>query len=138
MDWAVYCTLKGFELSRLVISYDIACQYGINFRKRFKRYDGTDYLLSPAVTIEHVIPMFHIMAHGSKCQTRYSLHYRPKMARTDGENIERGWANFNPMSMPTKEMGKGSRHDTLNWQFQGFNWERTTSLGTVLAIKTRV
>ena len=44
------------------------------------------------VKFDFVIPMFHIAAHGESCQDKFSLNYRPNMGRTDGENIERGWA----------------------------------------------
>ncbi|KAG1846540.1 hypothetical protein F4604DRAFT_1688355 [Suillus subluteus] len=39
------------------------------------------------------------------------------MARTDGEAIERGWSNMNPVATSTREMGPGSRRDILDDHF---------------------
>lgn len=76
-----------------------------------------------------VIPKFHITAHGPKCQSVYSLNLRQFMGRTDGENIERGWAWMNPASLSTREMGPGARRDTLDDQWAAWNWRQITRLG---------
>lgn len=69
-----------------------------------------------------LIPKFHITAHGPKCQSIFSFNFRRNMARTDGENIERGWAWMNPASLSTREMGPGARRDTLDCQWSAWNW----------------
>ncbi len=51
------------------------------------------------------------------------------MGRTDGENIERGWAWMNPASLSTREMGPGARHDTLDDQWQAWNYQRVVRFG---------
>ena len=112
-----------------MISYDIACQYRKNLAKRIESYENEMQLPSSITEIETVIPMFHIPAHGSSCQTRYSLTFRPQMGRTDGENIERGWAAFNPASMQVREMGSGSRRDVLNFHFDVWNFQRIVNMG---------
>ena len=81
------------------------------------------------IEVKYVIPMFHIMGHGDDCQMRYSLHYLENMARTDGENIERGWVAFNPTVMQVQEMGSRTCQDVLNFHLGSFNWQRTVSLG---------
>ena len=81
------------------------------------------------IDLEFVIPRFHATGHGEKCRTRYSLSYREYMGRTDGENIERGWATFNQLSMATKEMSPGSRQDTLDCHFGDWNFQRILSFG---------
>ncbi len=79
--------------------------------------------------IDYVIPKFHIAAHGSSCQSRFSLNFRPHMGRTDGENIERGWAWLNPASLSTREMGPGARQDALDDQWSFWNWRIVVTLG---------
>ncbi|KLO04000.1 hypothetical protein SCHPADRAFT_948091 [Schizopora paradoxa] len=54
------------------------------------------------------------------------------MARTDGENIERGWAWMNPASLSTREMGPGARHDTLDDQWMSWNYALVSRLGDTL------
>lgn len=116
-----------------MISYDIACQWYRNFLARCETlpdelgFDPSRYFL------EYVIPKFHIAAHGVKCQCRFSLNFRRFMGRTDGENIERGWAWMNPASLSTREMGPGARHDTLDDQWCSWNFRLLTRFGELFS-----
>lgn len=121
MDYALLSTLEGRTLPRLVLSYDIACQWSKNFATRILAFPQR-LQFNPASTIfETVIPKFHIYAHGRKCQTPWSLNYRPHMARTDGEGVEREWSHINPVALSTRLMGPGARHDTLDDQWGAWN-----------------
>ena len=122
-------TTDGEEVSRIVLFYNIACQYCQNFYTRMKNYCNDMAGNLSDFELEFIIPVFHINGHGIQCQTRYSFYYRNHMGRTDGKNIERGWAAFNPASMQVKEMGPGSRRDVLNFQFGHFNWVRIRRMG---------
>ena len=129
MDYIFWSNLRDFTGSRTVVSYDIACQWSINLVKRIAdlpehlRTDASRYIM------KFVIPKFHIHAHGEKCQCTYSLNLLRHMARTDGENIERGWAWMNPASLSTREMGPGARRDTLDCQWSAWNWRLYVRLG---------
>ncbi|KLO03894.1 hypothetical protein SCHPADRAFT_990181, partial [Schizopora paradoxa] len=130
MDFIFSSAIRDITAKRLVVSYDIACQWHKNLRGRLE-------IMNPAYSpdidsraVDFVIPKFHIGAHGSSCQTRFSLNYRPHMGRTDGENIERGWAWLNPASLSTREMGPGARQDALDDQWSFWNWRIVVSLGT--------
>lgn len=79
--------------------------------------------------IKYAVPKFHINGHGDKCRTQFSLNYNEHMGRTDGENIERGWAALNPLSMAAKEMGRGTRHDLLDFHIGDWNFQRVVSFG---------
>jgi len=81
-------------------------------------------------SITYVIPKFHIYGHGTGCQTQFSLNYNPNSARTNGEEPERWWAHINPVSMSTREMGPGARHDTLDDHAAAWNWGKITNFGT--------
>ncbi|KAJ7833716.1 hypothetical protein B0H14DRAFT_3462535 [Mycena olivaceomarginata] len=99
--------------------YDIVCQWWINLKKRL--------LLLPAAVrwtlilglVRFVIPKLHIKGHKIPCQDHYSLELVPGSAQTDGEGIERPWAHIGGVGSSTKEIGPGSREDTLNghWGF---------------------
>ena len=121
----------GTALNGLNISYDIACQWHKNLESRLLLLPS-DYKieLGSRREVEFVIPKFHIGAHGSSCQTKFSLNYRPHMGRTDRENIERGWAWLNPASLSTREMAPGARQDALDDQWSFWNWRIVVSLGT--------
>ncbi|KLO10990.1 hypothetical protein SCHPADRAFT_831771 [Schizopora paradoxa] len=132
MDFIFSSAIRDITAKRLVVSYDIACQWHKKLRGRLANMNPA---YSPDIdsrVVDFVIPKFHIGAHGSSCQTRFSLNYRPHMGRTDGENIERGWAWLNPASLSTREMGPGARQDALDDQWSFWNWRIVVSLGNAL------
>lgn len=79
-----------------------------------------------------LVPKYHLAAHIAECQTSFSFNFTRGVGRTDGEGIERGWANTNRLASSTKEMGPGSRRDTLDDHFGDWNWKKTVGLGTSL------
>ena len=128
VDYVLLSALVGVTL-RLLITYDIACQWYINFKTRCSGLPEAIKFDPIGRQVDYVIPKFHIAAHGSKCQSKFSLNFRRFMARTDGENIERGWAWMNPASLSTREMGPGARHDTLDDQWMSWNYALVSRLG---------
>ena len=126
-------TVRNRKLQRLVVSYDIACRYSKKFRERVSSYCNELQIDFNKVKVEFVIPQFHIIGHVEACWPQYLLRFREHMARTDGENIERGWAAFNLLSMSTREMGAGTREDVLNHQFQDWNFQRILLFGEMLS-----
>jgi len=77
-----------------------------------------------------LVPKFHLNAHIKKCRLEYSFNLVPGVGRTDGEAPERGWSESNAMAASTKEMGPGSRRDTLDDHFGDRNWAKTVQMGT--------
>ena len=129
MDYIFWSAVRGFEGPRITVSYDIVCQWHRNLLKRIEHLPGELQVEIDKFVLEFVIPKFHISAHVPKCQSLYSLNVRRHMARTDGENIERGWAWMNPASLSTREMGPGARKDTLDCQWSAWNWRILVRLG---------
>ncbi|KAJ7070422.1 hypothetical protein B0H15DRAFT_807086 [Mycena belliarum] len=84
------------------------------------------------VLCRFVIPKLHIYGHKMLCQLYFSLNYTPGAAHTDGEGIERPWANIGPVATSTREMGPGSRHDTLDDHWSHWNWQKLVRLGVLL------
>ncbi|TFY55987.1 hypothetical protein EVJ58_g7906 [Rhodofomes roseus] len=127
---SVQHTTPGADKIRLVVSYDIACQWSTNLWSRMSRYERQwDY---DARTITFLIPKFHLPAHQESCQTKYSFNYIKGVGRTDGEGVERGWAAVKGFSGSTKEMGPGSRRDVLDDAFGDYNWRKVTHLARTL------
>jgi hypothetical protein len=61
-------------------------------------------------------------------QVRFSFNYTSLVGRTDGEAPERGWAAANAVSASTREMGPGSRRDTLDDIFADWNHRKRSVL----------
>ena len=93
------------------------------------KFPGDYHLLHNQMTTKFLVPKFHLLAHTSHCQVAYSFNFTPHVGCTDGEAPERGWANINPVASSMKEMGPGTRRDTLDDHFGDWNWKHITQLG---------
>ncbi|KAJ3537962.1 hypothetical protein NMY22_g5368 [Coprinellus aureogranulatus] len=139
MDYFFISTLFLFALVRLIVTYDIACQWSKNLHARCAAYAKTKpntFSEKPDLDIKFAVPKFHLPAHIPACQLQYSLNRLPGVGRTDGECPERLWSTFNGLAYSTREMGPGSRRDTLDDNFGDHNWRKTTELPETFAGKS--
>lgn len=130
MDFIVWYSLLGAIISTLVLSYDIVCQWSRNLVKRHSQLP--DAMRLPAnilSSILYFIPKFHIYGHGEKCQYIFSFNWQKWTARTNGEEPERWWAHINPISMSTKEMSPGGRHNVIDDHTASWNFRKIVNLG---------
>ncbi|KAA1479985.1 hypothetical protein DENSPDRAFT_789779, partial [Dentipellis sp. KUC8613] len=118
---------------RLIISYDIACQFCKNFLKRMRNFPVEFQVEVTNKEIIFIIPKFHLPAHGASCQVRYSFNFIEGVGRTHGEGIEANWSETNGAALSTREMSFAARHETLNDFFGAMNWRKTVSTGSQLA-----
>ncbi|KAG1834248.1 hypothetical protein EV424DRAFT_1468755 [Suillus variegatus] len=128
MDYIVCSALFIFAMSMINISYDIACQW---HKRLWTRMETMPERLCPpqeSSLIQFFVPKFHIQAHVDKCRTNFSFNWSRYVGRTDGEAPERGWSNINQVASSTKEMGPGTRRDTLDDHFGDWNWKKITAL----------
>jgi hypothetical protein len=130
MDYLFLRSLRLVFLVWLVVSYDIACQWAKNLRDRMGLYPHElQTALEGFLSLVFLVPKFHLPAHIASCQIEYSFNLTRWVGRTDGEAPERGWSRFNNVATQTKEMGPGSRRDTLDDHFGDWNWKKTVGLG---------
>lgn len=144
-------SLRDIKVDRLLISYDIMCQWERNLAKRMADLPPNLQLNfasgqvncsiipkffrlaheSPCrmIAIEAAIPKFHLPAHQDMCQIPYSLNFKFGVGRVDGEGIERNWSEMNPVANSMREMGPGSRHDTLDDHCGHRNWRKSVNFG---------
>ncbi|KAF6755232.1 hypothetical protein DFP72DRAFT_1067940 [Ephemerocybe angulata] len=83
MDYFLLSTLNFHPPRRLVLSYDICCQYHKNLRTRCTCYPPNAFTKDPPMKTTYAIPKFHLPAHIEACQTRFSLNWLPRVGRTD-------------------------------------------------------
>ena len=140
MDYSVASTLKALGIiPRLVISYDIVCQWAIRFLERillFPPHVQPELPQGPG-ELWYAIPKYHFRAHKEEGHTQYSLHYMHGVGRVCGEQIERTWPKHSETAGSTREMAPGSRHDTLEDHFGYTNWRVLVSLGAPIASTLR-
>ncbi|KAJ7030837.1 hypothetical protein C8F04DRAFT_1186481 [Mycena alexandri] len=82
--------------------------------------------------VNFVIPKLHIHAHTVLCNILYSLNLIPGSGQTDGEGIERPWANIGGVASSTRIMGPGARHDAIDDHWSFWNWMKLISLADTL------
>ncbi|KAF7354813.1 CxC2 domain-containing protein [Mycena sanguinolenta] len=111
-----------------IISYDIVCQWWKNLKKRLKKLPPLVRLRLVLELVRFVVPKLHINTHTLLCKIAFSLLLVPGSAQTDGEGIERPWANIGGIASSTREMGPGSREDTLNNHWGWWNWQKLLGL----------
>ncbi|KAJ7301216.1 hypothetical protein DFH08DRAFT_978997 [Mycena albidolilacea] len=85
--------------------------------------------------LKFVIPKLHILGHLKLCQELFSLLYMLGAAQADMEGIERIWSSSGLMGASTREMGPGSRQDTLDDFWHYWNWNKVVGMG--LTLRTR-
>ncbi|KAM6497177.1 hypothetical protein JOM56_007650, partial [Amanita muscaria] len=135
MDYFFLSSLQQNCPTRLVVSYDIACQWSKNLGQRIKLYGPSLGSIVQDMSITFAVPKAHLPVHQDFCKSRFSFNLLPRMGRTDGEAPEHGWAATNAVANSTKEMGPGSRRDTLDDHFGDYNWRKVTNLSSVLLAK---
>ncbi|EMD32328.1 hypothetical protein CERSUDRAFT_68683 [Gelatoporia subvermispora B] len=127
MDYLFKSSLGHHSMPSMVASYDIACQWSRNLYSRFTN----------PVQFRFLVPKFHLPAHQESCQNEYSFKLTPHVANTDAESPERGWAFIDPLVSSTREMGPGSRRDTLDDAFSFYNWMKICRLPLSLLRKIK-
>jgi hypothetical protein len=138
MDWVIACVLKHIDARlRKIISYDIVCQWWRNLKKRLLDLPTAVRYHLVLKLVRFVIPKMHIKGHLVGCQDEFSLDRTPGSAQTDGEAIERPWAHIGGVGTSTREMGPGSREDTLNGHWGSWNWQKLVGLGMLATIREK-
>jgi hypothetical protein len=117
------------NLPQVNLSYDIACQYSVNFYKRASAFAPTVKKRFDQKKISFGVPKFHLPAHGPDCWTKFSLNFLSGWARVDGEEIERTWSGSNSVAASTRQMAPGTRHDFLDDLWGAVNFRKMCNLG---------
>jgi len=129
MDYLFFLSLKGDDELPLVVSYDIACQWFKYLRERMDNYSEYIRIDLDNRKITFLVPKFHLPAHIAACQIAFSFHLTKGVGNTDGEAPERGWSDINAIALQTKQMGPGSRRDTIDNHFGDWNYKKNIGLG---------
>ncbi|KAJ7029965.1 hypothetical protein C8F04DRAFT_1211814 [Mycena alexandri] len=132
MDFLLLSALLTFGLLYLVVSYDIACQYALNFWERMGRMPERMRLKLAPSNVWWKVPNFHLPPHKKPCHSPYSFHWMWGAGMTHGEGVEQNWAFSNGAAASTRLMGPGSRQATLEDIFGFHNYDRVLAMYRVL------
>ncbi|KAJ7275700.1 hypothetical protein C8J57DRAFT_1589774 [Mycena rebaudengoi] len=112
------------------LTYDIWCQYQVNFFTRMADYfPDIMYII---FRITGAIPKMHIHNHIARCKVQWNLNWMSFVALTVGEMIETGWAEQNLTAGSTKEQNAGNRHDSIDDTSGHWNWDKTVGFSATL------
>ena len=132
MDLAFLSTLLlAFRsgIKRVLVSYDIGCQWHKNLEKRLALYSASSNLkLSSLSYWRVVVPKFHLAGHGTDCQLAFNINFTHGAGRMTGEMIESGWAQSNSMAIWTRENGPFTRRAVLDDHWNSENWRKLRRL----------
>ncbi|KAJ7782955.1 hypothetical protein B0H16DRAFT_1709789 [Mycena metata] len=133
MDW-IFSAVMRWKNPRLhkVVSYDIICQWFKKLFERLLKMPGAVRFIIVTALFRFVIPKMHIHSHTMACQLLFSLNFLLGAGQTDGEAIERPWANLGGVATSTREMGPGSRRDTLDSHLSYWNWSKLIGIADLL------
>ncbi|KAH6899328.1 hypothetical protein BKA70DRAFT_1526994 [Coprinopsis sp. MPI-PUGE-AT-0042] len=95
--------------------HDMKRPLGVGDLQLGEKYPNMDYFVIWTLTIDG--PIWIVISYDIAC-----------VGRTEGEAPERGWADSNGLAYSTREMGPGSRRDTLDDHFSAVNWTKVTKL----------
>jgi hypothetical protein len=132
MDYIVMASIVGIMLMMLTISYDIACQWKKNLASRNAKLPRRIRLDLSSVEVQCGLPVWHASSHELECSNENSLSFLVGVGKSDGEGVERTWADLNPASFHTKEMGVGNRADTLEDKVDSHNFLKNLTQGKSL------
>ncbi|KAK7019222.1 hypothetical protein VNI00_018122 [Paramarasmius palmivorus] len=120
-----------------VLCYDIVCQYHKKFFERMASLPAVARIGLHQDRWKFAVPKLHIQGHERRCQENFALHFMLGAGQTDGEGIERHWANLGPIGTSTREMGPGHRRDTIDDHMGAWNWSKVIGLGLLLRKRRR-
>lgn len=116
-------------IPHIVVTYDIACQWGQNLCKRLSKYAATEAVdLSSLRSIRFAVPKFHLIGHGKACHLNYNLAFMRGVGMTHGETVETIWSHSTSLATWSREYGPQARHALLDTHWSGWNWRKLIRL----------
>ena len=112
-------------MQRVILSYDIACQWGKHMIRRFE----TNQL--PGLQIPEIllaVGVWHIYAHVKKCFGRFAPVYLLHAGLIDGEIVETLWSRLNPILESCQTMSLANREETINYHMNDINKKKNTEM----------
>ncbi|KAL0568415.1 hypothetical protein V5O48_013569 [Marasmius crinis-equi] len=134
MDFLALSALMGCQLLMVFFSYDIACQWMINFMFRMAAFPP-DMRLPPELEIIFKVPKWHLIGHVLQCLVPFSFAYTEGAGKTDGEAPERCWSWLNVIARSVSMMTAGARWDTMDDFANAWNYRKMINLESSLLRK---
>jgi hypothetical protein len=132
MDYSI-CNAARFNTSGLhglIIIYDIACQWCINFLLRLHNSQYLDLGHWNDNDLLYAIGKFHLNAHKKDCFSQYSLNFIAGIGQADGEIMETNWHPANKIFSFARSMTLSHRTEIYDDYMRDANWKKLVGIGT--------
>lgn len=134
MDYSICQALQFYAgLTVVLVMYDIACQWFINFAKRVKKSPTLN--VPERMSIVPAVGKFHLGAHQNQCFALFSLNFIKGSCQLDGEIIETLWSLLDKSAPSTKVMTASSCQETIDKVMNDVNWRKTVRMGQYICFK---
>ncbi|PBK90515.1 hypothetical protein ARMGADRAFT_934251 [Armillaria gallica] len=130
MDYIFCSRMQHSTPQRVVVSYDINCQWSKKLWDRITIYLPSMTPHQDPADFVYLIPKFHLLAHIPSCHLKFSFNKTPHIGETDGEAPERSWSRLNQLAVSLKVMGPGGYLDTLDDHIGDYNYRKSALMGT--------
>jgi hypothetical protein len=132
VDYALASTLADdikAGITHVLVTYDIACQWGVNITTRLPGHPATASLnLKCLKSWRTAVPKFHLISHGPSCQAKSNLAFMDGVGMTHGEGVETIWSHSTSLATWSRENGPQARHMILDDHWNGWNWRKFSGL----------
>ena len=115
-------------IRQLLVTYDIACQWGIHLKRRLSTYLPPLNLDLSSLSYRVAVPKFHLVGHGASCQVPYNLALMDGVGLTHGEGVETVWSHSTSLATWSRENGPAARHQILDDHWGSWNWRKVVNL----------
>ncbi|KAK0440544.1 hypothetical protein EV421DRAFT_1737210 [Armillaria borealis] len=132
MDYIFCSRMQQATPERIVVSYDINCQWSKKLWERMAIYPSSMMPHQDPGDFVYLIPKFHLPAHIPSCHVKYSFNKTPFVGETDGEAPERSWSRLNQLAASLKVMDPGGYLNTLDDHIGDYNYRKTALMGSSL------
>ena len=132
MDYAILHAIAYVAaVTYILLLYDIACQFWVNFLTRITQCPDLPALPRNACVIP-AIGLFHVHGHKNECYPRYAPSFIPGAAMVDGEILETLWHPLNHTASSARSMSWFSRQEYLDAHMADSNWKKLTRIGSCI------
>ena len=104
MDYLFFASLVGITLWMIIISYNIACQWGsqLSIQMNAPSLPSTLHLLASTL-LWKLVPKFHLPSHTNECQAPFLFNFALGVGQTDGKGVEQNWPVLNGVACKAPE-----------------------------------
>lgn len=137
MDYAIAEGIKhtiSHDVPGVILAYDIACQYSVNFRRRIR--EGPFLDIPASLPVLPAIGLFHVHGHQQSCYARFAPTFVRGIGKGDGEILETNWGVLNGISPMTRTMTLAHRSEVMDAHFADNNWKKMINMGQQVSINS--